>query len=134
MTVARILLGGALVTLAHRARRGLLNAPAIVANYRCGESSLTAVETIAHMGDLMEWGLSMAEGQQKWHHSTPLAWDKECERFFAALKRLDDYVASEKPLHVSAEKVIPGAHSRCTHSCRRGSSAVSDVGSAPIKE
>src|SRR5256885_17075256 len=101
MTVARILLGGELLSL-------LLNAPACVADYRCGESSLTAVETLAHMGDLMEWGLSMAEGQQNWHHSTPLAWDQECERFFAALKRLDDYVASEKPLHVSPEKLSKG--------------------------
>jgi hypothetical protein len=53
MTMARIVLRGTLATLAHRARRGLLNAPASVANYCCGESSLTAVETIAHMGDLM---------------------------------------------------------------------------------
>jgi hypothetical protein len=101
--MARIVLRGTLATLAHRARRGLLNAPVSVANYRCGEYSLTAVETIAHMGDLMDWALSMAEGQQKWHHSTPLAWDKECERFFAALKKLDDYLASEKPLQVSAQ-------------------------------
>ena len=108
MTMARIVLRGTLATLAHRARRGLLNAPACVANYRCGESSLTAIETIAHMGDLMDWALSMSEGQQKWHHSTPLAWDKECERFFAALKRLDDYLASEKPLQVSAEKLSQG--------------------------
>ena len=108
MTMARIVLRGTLATLAHRARRGLLNAPASVANYRCGESSLTAVETIAHMGDLMDWALSMAEGQQKWHHSTPLAWDKECERFFAALKKLDDYLASEKPLQVSAQKLSQG--------------------------
>src|SRR6266576_762109 len=108
MTVACIMLRGALATLARRARRGLLNAPACVANYRCGESSLTAVETIAHMGDLMDWALSMAEGQQQWHHSTPLAWDKECERFFAALKSLDDYLASEKPLQVPAEKLSRG--------------------------
>ena len=108
MTVACIMLRGALATLARRARRGLLNAPACVANYRCGESSLTAVETIAHMGDLMDWALSMAEGQQQWRHSTPLAWDKECERFFGALKGLDDYVASEKPLQVSAEKLSRG--------------------------
>ena len=108
MTMARIVLRGTLATLAHRARRGLLNAPVSVANYRCGESWLTAVETIAHMGDLMDWALSMAEGQQKWHHSTPLAWDKECERFFAALKKLDDYLASEKPLQVSAQKLSQG--------------------------
>jgi hypothetical protein len=71
MTMARIVLRGTLATLAHRARRGLLNAPVSVANYRCGESSLTAVETIAHMGDLMDWALSMAEGQQKWHLHSP---------------------------------------------------------------
>ena len=38
----------------------------------------------------------------------PLPWEKECERFFAALKKFDDYLASQKPLEVSAEKLFQG--------------------------
>jgi len=33
---------------------------------------------------------------------------KESERFFAALKKFDDYLASDQPLQVSAEKLFQG--------------------------
>ena len=108
MTDARALLRHALATLAYRGGKAVRNAPASFANYRCGESSRTPVQILAHMGDLMDWGLSIAEGRQAWHDSTPLAWDRECERFFAALKRFDDYLASEEPLQVSVEKLFQG--------------------------
>jgi hypothetical protein len=108
MTDARTLLRHALATLAYRGGKAVRNAPATFATYRCNESSRTPVEILAHIGDLMDWGLSIAEGRQTWHDSTPLAWDRECERFFAALKRFDDCLASEKPLQVSAEKLFQG--------------------------
>jgi hypothetical protein len=108
MTDARALLRHALATLAYRGGKAVRNAPATFANYRCGESSRTPVQILAHIGDLMDWGLSIAEGRQTWHDSIPLAWDRECERFFAALKRFDDYLASEEPLQVSAEKLFQG--------------------------
>ena len=50
----------------------------------------------------------MSDGRQEWHDSAPLAWEKECERFFAALKKFDDYLASEKPLQASAEQLFQG--------------------------
>jgi hypothetical protein len=58
MTVARIMLRGALATLARRARRGLLNAPACVANYRCGERvhGGKSVPSMATMIKLHAWG------------------------------------------------------------------------------
>jgi hypothetical protein len=108
MTDARALLRHALATLAYRGGKAVRNAPASFADYRCGESLRTPGQILAHIGDLMDWGLSIAEGRQTWHDSTPLAWDKECERFFAALKRFDNYLASEKPLQVSAEKLFQG--------------------------
>jgi hypothetical protein len=37
-----------------------------------------------------------------------LAWDQECERFFAALKKFDDYLASDKPLQAPEEKLFQG--------------------------
>ena len=108
MTDARAWLRHALATLAYRGGKAVRTAPASFADYRCGESSRTPVQILAHIGDLMAWGLSIAEGQQKWHTSTPLAWEKECERFFATLKKFDDYLASEKPLQVPAEKLFQG--------------------------
>ena len=35
-----------------------------------------------------------------------MPWDKETDRFFAALKSFDDYLASAEPLHAPAEKLF----------------------------
>jgi hypothetical protein len=61
-----------------------------------------------HIGDLLDWALSMANGKREWHDSKPLSWDKEVERFFAALKKFDDYLASEEPLQAPVEKLFQG--------------------------
>jgi hypothetical protein len=108
MTDARALLRHTLATLAYRGGKAVRNAPATFADYRCGESSRTPAQILAHIGDLMDWGLSLAEGQQKWTSSTPFAWEKECERFFAALKKFDDCLASGKPLQISVEELFQG--------------------------
>ena len=104
----RSLLRHTLATLAYRGGKAVRGVPAGFADYPCGESSRTPVQILAHIGDLLAWGLSIAESQQKWNSSAPLAWEAECDRFFAALKKFDDYLASEKPLQVSAEKLFQG--------------------------
>jgi hypothetical protein len=108
MTEARVLLRHALATLAYRGGKAIRSAHATFADYRCGESSRTPGQILAHIGDLLDWGLSIAEGQQKWQTSAPLAWEKERERFFVSLKKFDNYLASEKQLHVPAEKLLQG--------------------------
>jgi hypothetical protein len=108
MTDARTLLRHTLATLAYRGGKAIRHAPASFANYGAPDASRTPAQILAHIGDVLDWGLSMAEGQQKWHDSAPLVWDKECERFFAALKKFDDYLASEKPLQAPAEKLFQG--------------------------
>ena len=40
--------------------------------------------------------------------SEPLPWEEGTARFFAALKKFDDYLASPEPLHASAEKLFQG--------------------------
>ena len=108
MTDARTLLRHTVATLAYRGGKAVRSAPASFADYRSGDSSRTPGQILAHIGDLLNWALSIAEGQQSWHNSTPLQWDKEVERFFAALKKFDDYLASESPLHVPTEKLFQG--------------------------
>lgn len=44
------------------------------------------------MGDLMDWALRQANGSPEWTVATPLAWDAEVARFFAALARLEERV------------------------------------------
>jgi|SRR5271157_4933775 len=108
MTDARTLLRHALATVAYRGGKTIRNAPATFADYGAPGASRTPAKILAHMGDLMDWGLSMADGRRQWHDSPPLAWEKESERFFAALKKFDDFLASDKPLQAPAEKLFQG--------------------------
>lgn len=108
MTDARTLLRHALATVAYRGGKTIRNAPATFADYGAPETSRTPARILAHIGDLMDWALSMADGRPEWHDSPPLAWNKESERFFAALKKFDDFLASDKPLQVPAEKLFQG--------------------------
>src|ERR1700686_2857141 len=108
MIEARALLRHTLATLAYRGAKAIRNAGPNFGEYGSPDTSRTPVKILAHIGDLMAWGLAMCEGRREWHDSSPLAWEKECQRFFASVKKLDDYLASEKPLQVSAEKLFQG--------------------------
>jgi len=108
MTDARTLLRHTLATLAYRGGKATRNAPASFADYGSPGVSRTPAKILAHIGDLLDWALSMAEGQQKWHDSAPLGWNQECARFFSALKKFDEYLASDKPLQAPVEKLFQG--------------------------
>lgn len=98
----------ALATLAYRGGNAVRNSPPGFAEFRGCESGRTASQILAHIGDLLGWGRSIAQGNQSWNNSEPLAWDKEVDRFFSALKKFDDYLASAEPLHAPAEKLFQG--------------------------
>ena len=104
----RDLLRHTLATLAYRGGKAIRGAPAEFSEFTIGESPRTAGRILAHVGDLMDWALSMAEGEQKWKDSDPLPWKQECARFHSALQALDDYLASGKPLAVSEEMLFQG--------------------------
>jgi hypothetical protein len=108
MTDARTLLRHTLAALAYRGGKAVRNAPASFPSHRDSDSSRTPAQILAHIGDLMDWGLSMADGSRKWRDSAPLEWDQECARFFAALKKFDDYLATDKPLQAPVEKLFQG--------------------------
>jgi hypothetical protein len=108
MSDSRTLLRHTLATLAYRGAKAIRNAPPFFANYGAPESTRTPEKILAHIGDLMDWALSMADGRRQWHDSAPLEWDKECERFFAAVKKFDDYLASDQPLQAPVEKLFQG--------------------------
>jgi hypothetical protein len=108
MSETRTFLRHTLATLAYRGAKAIRDAGPNFADYDSDETERTPAKILAHIGDLMDWALAMSEGRREWHDSLPLPWEKECERFFAALKKLDDYLASDKPLRVSAEKLFQG--------------------------
>jgi hypothetical protein len=108
MTDSNTLLRHSLAAIAYRGGKAIRDAGPAFASYGSPETARTPAKILAHIGDLMDWGLSMAAGSPKWNDSTPLPWDKECERFHASLQKFDDYLASGKPLQASAEKLLQG--------------------------
>ena len=102
------LLRHTLATLAYRGNKAVRDAPETFAEFRASAVGRTSVQILAHIGDLFEWALSIAEGQQRWRNASPLPWDREVARFHTALQAFDNYLASGKPLQVSAEKLFQG--------------------------
>ena len=82
--------------------------PLAVAGFRGGEGTRTPVEILAHIGDLMDWALSVAKGAESWHASQPLDWNQEVDRFFEALGAFDGYLASSEPLQATSARLFQG--------------------------
>jgi len=99
----RQLLRHMLATVAYRGGKALRGAPDSFATFHIGDKTRTPAQILAHMGDLFDWAFSIAQGKQAWKDSAPLPWNAEVERFFAAIQKFDDYLASAEPLHASAE-------------------------------
>jgi hypothetical protein len=93
-------------TLAYRGGKAVRDAPAAFASYDGG--TRPPAKILAHIGDLLDWALSMANGSRQWHDSEPKAWEEECARFFAALEAFDAYLGSEAPLSCPTEKLFQG--------------------------
>ena len=102
------LLRHTLSTVAYRGSKALRGAPDHFASFHIGDKTRTPAQILAHMGDLFDWALSIAQGKQTWHDSTPLPWNAEIERFFTALKKFDDFLASGEPLNGPAEGIFQG--------------------------
>jgi len=95
-------------TLAYRAGKAVRGAPAEFAGFQSAPGVRTPARILAHMGDLLDWALSIAQGKEAWHNSAPLEWDAEVARFFAALKAFDGYLASGKKLQTTVERLFQG--------------------------
>ena len=102
----RELLRHTLATLAYRGEKTVRGAPAEFAAFT--GAGRTPAQILAHLGDLLDWALSMANGSQQWHESQSLRWDQEGARFFAALQAFDDYLASAEPLQAPVERLFQG--------------------------
>src|SRR5438132_13791089 len=104
----RELLRHALATLAYRGGKAMHNAPASFVDYRSGETGRMSGQILAHIGDLLEWGLSIVRGKQTWRDSGVQNWNQDVERFFSGLKAFDDFLASDHPLEATPDKLFQG--------------------------
>jgi hypothetical protein len=97
-----------LATVAYRAAKVDAFVPPGFGDFQLGKGARKPVEIVAHMADLFDWALRMAQGSSEWVQSKPQAWRKEVARFHASLLALDQYLASDAPLNVSAEELFQG--------------------------
>ncbi len=104
----RELLRHTLATLAYRGEKAIQNAPAGLANFSAANGLRTPLQILAHMGDLLDWALSCSRGNQTWINSEPKPWNQEMERFFAALKKFDDFLASSEPVQAPLDRLFQG--------------------------
>jgi hypothetical protein len=102
------LLRHTLATLAYRAGRAMRDASPEFAAFRASPQSRAPGEIVAHLADLFDWALTLADGKHVWHSSPPLDWQAGMTRFFAALQAFDLRLAAAEPLAAEPEKLFQG--------------------------
>ena len=104
----REMLRHTVATLAYRGGKAVRDTNDSFASFKASETTRTPAQILAHVGDLLEWALSIASGKETWHNSKELEWEQEIGRFHAALKNFDDYLASGSDLAASCERLFQG--------------------------
>jgi hypothetical protein len=107
MKDARATLRQMAATLAYRAAKVLRDAPPEFGRHSFGDATRQPVRIVAHMGDLMAWGVSMTKGGYEWRPAGGDDWRTEVDRFFAGLAALDAGIAADD-FNGSIEKIIQG--------------------------
>ncbi len=102
----RELLRHTVATLAYRGGKAIRDVSVDVANFRASERTRTPLEILAHIGDLLEWALSQARGEEMWRGAKPQTWEQEVHRFFEALAALDQYLASGASLACAPQRLF----------------------------
>lgn len=95
-------------TLAYRAAKVLRDVPEGFDIASFGPSSRRPVQIVAHMADLMAWGVTIARGDYQWTAGGSGDWQAEVQRFFDELAALDAQLASAEPPDASIEQLIQG--------------------------
>ncbi|HEX7123292.1 MAG TPA: hypothetical protein VF178_13025 [Gemmatimonadaceae bacterium] len=104
----RALLRHLVATLAYRAGKVLRDVPDGFATFSGGPTMRTPVQIVAHLGDLMEWGIRMVDGVYEWRPQGDDDWDAQVARFFNDLEALDRAIASAPALGYPAEIIFQG--------------------------
>jgi len=94
-------------TLAYRARKPLSGAPADFASF-AGSVPRTPGKILAHLCDLFDWALSLANGAEAWKNSDVGPWEEDVTRFFAKLEAFDQRLAASTPLGCEPERLFQG--------------------------
>lgn len=108
MTPEREMLRHMVATIAYRGGKAIRGAPEGFGSVSVGEGSRSAVEILAHIGDLFEWARGLADGEHRWAESTELEWATQVDRFYAGLSEVDTRIASDEPLGRDPHRLLQG--------------------------
>jgi hypothetical protein len=97
-----------IATLAYRCSKTLRDAPADFALFKTEQTINTPVFLLSHIADLLEWALNMTRGTPQFPATVIGDWQLEKQRFYAVLKALDDFLASDLVIEASLEKIFQG--------------------------
>jgi hypothetical protein len=97
-----------LATLAYRAAKVLRDVPAEFGEFQAGPVTRRPVQIVAHMGDLMSWGITLAHGEHVWKAEGSGDWDTEVKRFLDRLADLDRALEAGALPPGAEEKLIQG--------------------------
>lgn len=104
----REMLRHTVATLAYRGAKAVRDAHESFPSFKASDGTRTPAEILAHVGDLLDWALSIAKGDETWHDSQSLPWKHEVERFHSALQRFDEYLSSDAELSAPCERIFQG--------------------------
>jgi hypothetical protein len=104
----REMLRHTVATLAYRGAKAVRGASDSFGSFGSPDTPRTPAKILAHIGDLLDWGLSIAKGAEAWNDSEPLSWDQEVARFHHALEEFDNYLASDAELSGTCERLFQG--------------------------
>src|SRR5208337_3849178 len=106
MDEKRDLLRHTVATLAYRTTRAIENAPESFGDF--DGAGRRPVEILAHMSDLLQWSLHMAQGANRWETHMPFPWRAEQNHFYALLAAFDQYLASDEAIQAPVERLFQG--------------------------
>ena len=95
-----------LAVLAYRGGKCLRGAPDTFPGFAGGGKAPVAI--LAHVGDLLDWSLTLVRGEARWRAAEPGTWEQETVRFHEGLARLDEQLASGAPSQAEGRRLVQG--------------------------
>jgi hypothetical protein len=97
-----------LATLAYRAAKVLRDTPPGFSTFTASADTRQPVRIVAHLADLMTWGVSLCDGRSTWKPVGGDDWGTEVQRFFDGMRALDARLAAAPPSEDDSRRLIAG--------------------------
>ena len=96
-----------IATLAYRGTKSIKNAPGHYSDFYAGKGVRTPREILAHISGVLTYAYSFFEHTDTTHLKTE-SWEKELERFYDILGKIDRSLSGKMLTDVTAEQLLQG--------------------------